>query len=52
METLENMSLPCPHDICDGSGYIERGEFDESDFSKCLCRTERERDEWDVEANS
>lgn len=31
MDTLEDMSLPCPMDVCDGSGKIGDGEDGERD---------------------
>lgn len=40
---MEEMQLPCPHDICDGSGVI-KGEFDEDDRD-CLCKTDKELEE-------
>lgn len=40
--TLEDMSLPCPHDICDGSGELE-------DEQKCLCVTELDEDQYDAD---
>ena len=39
--TLEDMSLPCPHDICDGSGVV----IDDETARVCLCKTDRELDE-------
>lgn len=38
IRTLEDMTLPCPHDICDGTGIIMGEEGEE----KCLCRTDEE----------
>ena len=42
---LGEMSLPCPHDICDGSGFVEEGVFDEKEEKECLCRIEKKREE-------
>lgn len=35
---LETMSLPCPEDICDGSGIIPDDGTEGSVEQKCLCR--------------
>lgn len=29
----------CPEGLCDGSGIIAQGEFDELDEVSCLCRS-------------
>lgn len=50
--TLEDMDMPCPLDICDGSGEIPTDEYDDDSkqymkgvgTQKCLCKTDRERD--------
>lgn len=39
------MEMPCPHDICDGSGYVESGAFDYIDMKKCLCAVEKGMDD-------
>lgn len=28
---------PCIHGICDGSGWIEEGQFDDLNIKRCLC---------------
>ena len=38
---FEDMSLPCPHDICDGSGEW----FDDLERHVCLCKTDKELQE-------
>jgi len=35
----------CPHNMCDGSGYREQGEFDDIWEDRCLCNTEEEIEE-------
>lgn len=35
-KTLEDMTMPCPDDICDGSGILEDGK-------KCPCSMDDDR---------
>ncbi len=38
---MEEMSLPCPLDICDGSGIIERDDGSDNERDrKCPCRSD------------
>lgn len=37
-EELEDLENGCPLGICDGSGVVEIGEFDDIEESECACR--------------
>jgi hypothetical protein len=41
------MDLPCPHDICDGSGIIPDDGTDGSTERKCLCAIDDDEPETD-----
>lgn len=32
---------PCPHDLCDGTGKVTVGKFDDIEEKDCLCEIER-----------
>ena len=44
-ETIEGIPEldPCPHGLCDGSGKITIGQFDDIQERDCLCEVERRR---------
>lgn len=35
-----NRDETCPEGLCDGSGYLTVGDFDEADEKRCLCNRE------------
>ena len=37
---IEGMSMPCPYDICDGSGLVEDMDSSYGRFVKCPCKKE------------
>jgi hypothetical protein len=39
--------MTCPHDICDGSGVIRVGNFDNVEDEDCLCKIEAEQIDMD-----
>ncbi len=36
----EDKNETCPEGLCDGSGYLTVGDFDETDEKRCLCNRE------------
>lgn len=41
----------CPHDICDGSGIVTEGQFDDIRDKKCLCAIEAEQVDMDDDSD-
>lgn len=41
----------CPHGLCDGSGVITEGQFDDLHEKKCLCQIEREQVDMDDDSD-
>ena len=41
----------CPHGICDGSGVITVGRFDDIEEEDCLCKTEAKQTDDDDDSD-